>query len=171
MRLNQNAGMLLLAIWLILVGLLPLLGVGFGGLGVILALLAIAAGVLILLGPTRISRRLGSMGLNRNPGMILLGIWLILTGLLPVLGIAMAGIDVLLALLAIATGVLILLEPTRISGGLGSVALARSAEMVVLGTWLILTGLLPILSITSLTSGIVLELLALAAGILILLRR
>jgi hypothetical protein len=171
MRLNQNAGMLLLAIWLILVGLLPLLGVGFGGLGVILALLAIAAGVLILLGPTRISRRLGSMGLNRNPGILLLGIWLILTGLLPLLGVVTAGIDVVLAVVAIAAGVLILLEPARISGGFGSLALTRSAGMVVLGVWLILTGLLAVVSITFPSSGIVLELLALAAGVLILLRR
>lgn len=49
MRITKNLGFLLLAIWLILEGLLyfiPQLGV----LGVIIALLAIAAGVLILIG-------------------------------------------------------------------------------------------------------------------------
>jgi hypothetical protein len=50
MRLTQNLGMLLLAIWLILYGLIALLGLSFSGLGVIMAILAIAAGVLILLG-------------------------------------------------------------------------------------------------------------------------
>jgi hypothetical protein len=171
MRFNQNVGMLLLAIWLILISLLPLLGIGFVGLAVILDLLAIAAGALILLEPTRRSRGLGWMGLNRNPGMLLLGIWLILASLLPLLGIVTAGIDVVLAVLAIAAGVLVLLGPSRISAGLGSLALARSAGMVVLGVWLILTGLLAIASITFPSSGIVLELLALAAGVLILLRR
>jgi len=50
MRLTKNLGMLLLAIWLILYGLIALLGLSFSGLGVIMAILAIAAGVLILLG-------------------------------------------------------------------------------------------------------------------------
>lgn len=48
MRFNGNIGFLLLAIWLILTGLSAF--VSLGGLGVILALLAIAAGVFILLG-------------------------------------------------------------------------------------------------------------------------
>ena len=47
MRFNRNIGFLLLAIWLILTGLSAF--IPMGGLGVILALLAIAAGVFILL--------------------------------------------------------------------------------------------------------------------------
>jgi len=47
MRFNGNIGFLLLAIWLILTGLSTF--VSMGGLGVILALLAIAAGVFILM--------------------------------------------------------------------------------------------------------------------------
>ena len=49
MHFTHNWGMLLLAIWLILYGLTGLLGLSFSGLGVIMAILAIAAGVLILL--------------------------------------------------------------------------------------------------------------------------
>jgi hypothetical protein len=48
MRFTRNIGMLLLAIFLIAWGLAQLLGIG--GLGVILAILAIAAGIFILLG-------------------------------------------------------------------------------------------------------------------------
>jgi len=48
MNLRQNLG-LLLAIWLIATGLLPLLNVSFPTAGTILALLAIAAGLLLLL--------------------------------------------------------------------------------------------------------------------------
>jgi hypothetical protein len=48
MRFNRNIGFLLLAIWLILTGLSAF--IPMGGLGVILALLAIAAGVFILVG-------------------------------------------------------------------------------------------------------------------------
>lgn len=50
MRLDKRLGFVLLAIWLILWGLNGLIGLSFQGLSVILALLAIAAGVLILIG-------------------------------------------------------------------------------------------------------------------------
>jgi hypothetical protein len=49
------------------------------------------------------------MKLTRNMGMLLLGIWLILTGLLQVANILIPGIGILLALLAIVAGILILL--------------------------------------------------------------
>ena|SRR5688572_4424887 len=49
-RLTRNLGMLLLAIWLILTGLMPLLSLSFQGVGTIMAILAIAAGVLLLIG-------------------------------------------------------------------------------------------------------------------------
>lgn len=50
MRLTRNLGMLLLAIWLILGGLIPLLNLSFSGASTMMAILAIAAGVLILIG-------------------------------------------------------------------------------------------------------------------------
>jgi hypothetical protein len=50
MQVNKNLGMLLLGIWLVLTGLIQLLNFGFSGLYVIMALLAIAAGVLIGVG-------------------------------------------------------------------------------------------------------------------------
>jgi hypothetical protein len=50
MRLTKSLGMLLLAIWLILTGLLVLLRLTIPESGLILAVLAIVAGVLILLG-------------------------------------------------------------------------------------------------------------------------
>jgi hypothetical protein len=49
MRFNRNIGFLLLAIWLILYGLIALLGLSFSGLSLIMALLALAAGIFILL--------------------------------------------------------------------------------------------------------------------------
>jgi hypothetical protein len=51
MKLPKNLGMLLLAIWLILFGLLtaPFLSISFAHSGNILAVLAITAGVLLLL--------------------------------------------------------------------------------------------------------------------------
>jgi hypothetical protein len=50
MKLTRNVGMLLLAVWLVLTGLVPLLNLSFSGLGTVMAILAIAAGVLVLVG-------------------------------------------------------------------------------------------------------------------------
>jgi len=41
---------LLLAVWLIVTGIVPLLNLSFSGLGTVMAILAIAAGVLIVVG-------------------------------------------------------------------------------------------------------------------------
>ena len=49
-RFTKNIGMLLLSIWLILYGLIALFSLSFNGLGVIMGLLAIAAGIFILIG-------------------------------------------------------------------------------------------------------------------------
>lgn len=50
MKVPKNLGMLLLGIWLILTGLIPLLDLSFSGLGTIMAVGAIAAGALIITG-------------------------------------------------------------------------------------------------------------------------
>jgi len=50
MKVTRNIGMLLLALWLVLSGLIPLLSLSFSGLGIVMAVLAIAAGILIAIG-------------------------------------------------------------------------------------------------------------------------
>jgi hypothetical protein len=48
MKLTKKLGHLLLGIWLVLTGLVPLLNLSFAGLGLMMGLLAIVAGALIL---------------------------------------------------------------------------------------------------------------------------
>jgi hypothetical protein len=50
MKLIKNFGLLLLAAWLILTGLIPLFNLSFSGLGTVMSVLAVAAGVLIVVG-------------------------------------------------------------------------------------------------------------------------
>ena len=50
MRLTRNLGMLLLGIWLALQGLEGLVGLSFRGLGTTEAILALVAGILIMVG-------------------------------------------------------------------------------------------------------------------------
>ncbi len=49
LRIGENWGFVLLAIWLILTGLIQLLSLSFAGLSIIMGLIALAAGVLILI--------------------------------------------------------------------------------------------------------------------------
>lgn len=49
MKITRRLGMLLLSIWLILEGLSRLFSVNFTGMGVIMGILALAAGILLLL--------------------------------------------------------------------------------------------------------------------------
>jgi len=50
MKLSKNLGMLCLSAWLILGGLQTLFNLSFSGMGNLMAILAIAAGVLVFLG-------------------------------------------------------------------------------------------------------------------------
>jgi hypothetical protein len=49
-RLNQNFGLVLAGVWFILNGLLGLIGFSFQGQALVMALLALVAGILLLLG-------------------------------------------------------------------------------------------------------------------------
>lgn len=103
-KLLKNLGMIVLGIWLIATGLLPLLKIDVPASGTILAVLAIVAGILILLNPAARPRRLG---------MILLCVWLIAQGIWPLLNLSLPGGELILNLLAIVTGIVLLLIPKQ----------------------------------------------------------
>jgi FtsH-binding integral membrane protein len=100
----------------------------------------------------------------RNIGMVLLSIWLIISGLLAVVNLTIPSSPIILGLLAILTGVLFLvdLKDKKLSGNLG---------IILLSIWLILAGLLPLLNFTVPYSEFVLAVLAVVAGVLLLIRR
>ena len=50
LKFNRNWGLLLLAVWLVLTGLIPLLAINITRSGTFMNILAVAAGVLLLLG-------------------------------------------------------------------------------------------------------------------------
>jgi hypothetical protein len=99
----KNLGMVLLSIWLIVTGLLGFVTISIPSSGIILSLLAIAAGILFLLD-------MREKRLSGNIGIILLSIWLILVGLLPLLSVTVPYSDIGLALLAVVAGVLLLIR-------------------------------------------------------------
>lgn len=50
MKTNRNLGMLLLGIWLVLTGLIQLVHLHFSGLSLLMAVLALIAGLLVAIG-------------------------------------------------------------------------------------------------------------------------
>ena len=96
-------------------------------------------------------------------GTFLLAVWLILFGLLPLLQLDSPSTQFLMAILAIVTGIFIVLDirqrPTKNLGRL------------VLAVFLILVGIIPLLNITFPAEEMVKGILAMIAGILLLLGR
>jgi hypothetical protein len=99
----RNPGMILLAVWLILTGLVSLTGWKIPSSELILALLALVAGALILLG-------LRGIKLSRHLGTLLLAIYLLVVGLAQLVGLSFRGSEQIMAVLALASGVLLLLN-------------------------------------------------------------
>lgn len=99
MRITREPAVLALAVWLILEGLIALLGIDIPS--VVTAILAIVAGALLLLGRVRMP--------GRSLGVILLAAYLILVGLAALISLAFPSMGAVLGVLAIAAGVLLLL--------------------------------------------------------------
>jgi hypothetical protein len=112
----------------------------------------------------------------RRYGFILLAIWLILTGLITLFNFHFSGEAVILGLLALAGGVLLLLEDTGIGRARGRGERGRgrfniAPGILLLAIWLILTGLFSLFSFSFTYENILLGLLALAAGVLLVIGR
>lgn len=101
MKLSQNLGTLLLAIWLIITGLISLLNIHIALLSNLLPLIALITGILLILGSAKFPKSLG---------VLLLAVWLILKGLSPFLSVHIPYFDYLVNILAIVAGILILLR-------------------------------------------------------------
>lgn len=102
------------------------------------------------------------MKISENLGTLLLGIWLLATGLISLTNISIPIISNILPLFAFIAGLLILL---------GSVKLPDSLGVIILAVWLILKGLTPFIAVSIPFYGLALNLFAIGAGLLIILRR
>jgi hypothetical protein len=154
MRLSRDTGLVLSGLWLVLAGLFALLAIRVAGSGLVLDLLSVIAGALLLLST--------SGAFNRNPGFLLLAIWLIVHGLVGLLPIRIAGLGTVLDLVALGAGILLLV-------GARGRSVSHYPGTLLLSIWLIATGVLGLagLSIAGLVT--LLALVAIVAGILILL--
>lgn len=101
MKILNNAGMILLSIWLIASGLVTVLRIQFRNSTVILSVLAVLAGILILF-------RIRDSKVTINLGMLSLSIWLILQGMIPLLHATFPASEFIMAAFALGAGILLL---------------------------------------------------------------
>jgi hypothetical protein len=99
----NRIGIVLLAIWLILTGLIDLFHLTFDLEGILMGLLALAAGVLLLLIPGGRTFRFGG-----RFSLYVLAAYLIIAGLIALLGLNLPYQNIILGLLALVAGVLLL---------------------------------------------------------------
>jgi hypothetical protein len=169
MRGLKAIGLFLLIIWLLITNLLPALDVRVvAGLDV-LSLIAVLAGVLLLLDSWRGPR---------NLGLVLLGVWLIIVGLLPFLNIRVPYVTLpsvsveIGARQAVSTpsAVISIVGLLTIIAGIVLIAsgVVRGIQLglILLGVWMLLSGLLPIIPITIPGGGIVLALIGIVGALL-----
>lgn len=145
---KKKITILVLGTFLVLSGLAGLIA-GLGSLGLVIAVLAVAAGVLILMYGPSVSFRLG---------WTIAAVYLIARGLVSILGLSFSGMDMVFAILALAAGVLLLIKMKKIKNKIG---------YLLFFAWLILVGLSGLVSLGQL--GLVIDITALAAGVLLIL--
>jgi hypothetical protein len=102
-KLFHHLGSLLLAIFLILQGVFFLFNIDFAGIMIIIGALAIAAGILMLMG-------MKGAKISQSLGILFLAIWLILNGLIFLIRLSFSGSALILSILAIVSGIFLILK-------------------------------------------------------------
>jgi len=101
-KLSGKIAMFFLGAWLLLSGLNALLNINIPAIDMLLPIVAIVTAILIF---TEIREKP-----TQQLGMLLLAVWLILSGLFVLLSVAFPAKEVVMAVLGIAAGVLVLIR-------------------------------------------------------------
>jgi hypothetical protein len=155
MKLSQRLGFVVTATYLIVEGVINLVDANIRIPSIVVSLLAIAAGGILLLSLS--GRR------DRHLGVLLLGVWLVLRGIIPLINLNFTGLSLIMGILALLAGVFILVSQVREK--------RRGLGYLLLAIWLLLFGALSVFTFSFQYQALVLAILAIGAGILILIRR
>jgi hypothetical protein len=145
---KERLSYVVLGIFLILSGLVSLVS-GLGSLGIVVSILALAAGVLILI---------FRPGISIFTGWILAAIYLILLGLTGIINFGFAGMGTVMAILAIAAGIVLAIRWPGFRHHIG---------FLLFCVWLILLGLMGLIGLGGF--GVIVAIVAIASGVLMIL--
>ena len=137
-----------LGVFLILSGLTAFIS-GLGGIGILIPILALAAGVLILV---------SSPGISYSVGWVVTAIYLIIRGFAGIIDFSFSGMGTVMAIFALGGGILLLIRFPGFKHHIG---------FTLFCAWLILVGLGGLVSIDPL--GTIIAIVAIASGILMIL--
>jgi len=155
----KTLSILVLSIWFLLSGAISILSPSFHGLPLIMSVLAIAAGILLLLTGKKTT-------VLSHLGALLLGIYLIAHGLIRILNVSFTGMHIIMGLLAVVAAIMILLN----TGGKkkkGKLTLGA----VFTAVWLVITGLILLISFSFSGIHFVVGILAILAGLFLLIKK
>ncbi len=103
MLLAKIGSMKVLAFWLVLQGVITIFNVRISNSEIILAIIALVAGGLMIL-------ERGKIPISGKIGKLLLSIWLILGGLMTIFNISFTNDGMILAILAVAAGIILFMR-------------------------------------------------------------
>jgi len=144
----KKISMIVFGAFLILSGLVGLIS-GLANLGLVIGILSLASGILILV---------FTPGISYRTGWFLAAAYLIIDGLARIIGFSFTGMDIVVAILALVAGIMLLVRMPKVRNNTG---------YLLSFIWLILVGVGGLVGLGVL--GIVVNIIALAAGILLIL--
>jgi hypothetical protein len=153
MKTTKRTGRILLGIFLILLGVLPQFNIPILALVIVLGVLSFAAGVVLFTDLPRTDY-------TSNLGILLLSAWLVVQGIFIIFDLNFVAANIILAVLAIAAGVVLL------TGWPARRGFPRNIATILLCIWLILDGISLVFVFPA--EGALLVLLAIATGILLI---
>jgi hypothetical protein len=153
MKTTKRTGRILLGIFLILLGVLPQFNIPILALVIVLGVLSFAAGVVLFTDLPRTDY-------TSNLGILLLSAWLVVQGIFIIFDLNFVAANIILAVLAIAAGVVLL------TGWPARRGFPRNIATILLCIWLILDGISLVFVLPA--EGALLVLLAIATGILLI---
>jgi hypothetical protein len=145
---NKRITYVVLGVFLILTGLMSFIP-GLAELGFVAAILALIAGALILF---------SRPGISNTIAWVLAALYLILLGLKDISGLSFQGMDTVIAILALAAGILFLIRAPRFKHHIG---------FFLFCVWLFLVGLMGLFGLGQLS--LVVSIVAAASGLLMIL--
>jgi len=153
----KHLNLLLLSLWLIISGVVHLLGIDFSGRDVILAVLGIAAGVLLITSAK-------SVKAFHKIGNLLLALFLIISGIILIAGLDFNGRVLIMGLLSLAAGIMLPM-------GTFKKKFMDHAGTMLLAIFLIFNGLILVIQLSFKGVDLVSNVLFIASGVFLLIQK